>query len=149
MNRVVENFLLYEISDDWTTIGEIDAVVRQLDRLMAVDYSRERVLSLVRELLESEYIEAGCGGGAYWEPWGVSIDEAIRRIAYGFGGVPGYLEVSDDEIVFNEVFRANLTERGESRLEKLGDPYEDYGDPWYDDPFANVRELGYGPFHAG
>ncbi|NUS92739.1 MAG: hypothetical protein HOQ36_10050 [Nocardia sp.] len=46
------------------------------------------------------------------------------------------------------MFRAEITERGRARLHALGDPYENYGDPWYDDPALNAREWGYPPFHG-
>lgn len=146
MNKILENFLLYGISDDWAPLAEFEMKVR---KLTPKEYSRESVLDVIRQLLESGYIRAGAfaGGGRSWEPWEVSVDEAIQRIAHGFNGVPGYLDIAEKEIGTNEVFRAELTESGRTRLEELGDPYDNYGDPWYDDPALNARDWGYPPFH--
>ncbi|MFI9633193.1 hypothetical protein ACIHAX_10915 [Nocardia sp. NPDC051929] len=86
------------------------------------------------------YIEFGAfpGGGEGWEPWKVGIEESIRRISDGYNGVPGYLSIADDEIGSSEIFRAKITESGRRRLQELGDPYENYGDPWADDPYLRA-----------
>ncbi|BDT84908.1 hypothetical protein FMUAM8_06720 [Nocardia cyriacigeorgica] len=80
-------------------------------------------------------------GGDYssWEPWPVSIDEAIDRITHGYNGVPGYLQIDDDAIGSNEAFRADLIVVGEQRLRELGNPYESYGDPWRGTPRETCR----------
>lgn len=146
MNIVLENFLLYGISDDWAPLSEFEKNIRTPT---PSEYSRQAVLEEIRKLLDKGDIRAGAfpGGGRSWEPWEVPAEEAIQRIARGFNGVPGYLDISEEEIGSSEVFRAEITERGRSRLQALGDPYENYGDPWYDDPTLNAREWGYPPFH--
>ncbi|WP_306365683.1 hypothetical protein [Nocardia sp. CC227C] len=129
MNEKVEHFLLYELTDDWMPIGAFDAIISTVS---PEAYSRMRVLEAIRELAEREFIRFGAfpGGGRTWEPWDVSLDEAIDRIAYGYNNVPGYLAVPYCEISSNEVFRADLLEKGERRLVELGNPYDRYGDPW-------------------
>lgn len=129
MNEKLEHFLLYELSDDWAAIAAFDGMFA---RIAPDEYSRQAVLDLIREFAEKNYIRFGAfpGGGRSWEPWTVSIDEAIDRIAHGYNGVPGYLQIDDDAIGSNEVFRADLIEDGERRLRELGNPYEKYGDPW-------------------
>jgi hypothetical protein len=83
MNEKLENFLLYELSDDWASIATFDGLVA---RITPEIYSRETVLGVIREL--------------------------------------------ESEIGSNEVFRADLIEQGERRLAELGNPYDQYGDPW-------------------
>ncbi|WP_249358748.1 hypothetical protein [Nocardia cyriacigeorgica] len=105
-------------------------------RIAHEEYSRQAILDLIQEFAEKNYIRFGAfpGGGRLWEPWTVSIDEAIDRIAHGYNGVPGYLQIDYDAIGSNEVFRADLIEGGERRLSELGNPYEKYGDPWRGTP---------------
>ena len=147
MNIVLENFLLYGISDDWAPLSEFE---KNVGTLSPSEYSRGTVLDTIRELLDERYIRAGSfpGGGKSWEPWDVPTDEVIQRISRGFNGVPGYLDISERDIGVSEVFRAEITERGRARLQTLGDPYENYGDPWYDDPALNARGWGYPPFRG-
>ncbi|MBU3060133.1 hypothetical protein KO481_01145 [Nocardia sp. NEAU-G5] len=99
-------------------------------------YSRAHVLDVIRELADRGYIRFGAfpGGGRPWEPWDVSNDESLQRIARGYNSVDGYLDIPSNQIGSNEVFRADLLERGEQRLTELGNPYEKYGDPWTDTP---------------
>ncbi|MFE3446715.1 hypothetical protein ACFXNW_27110 [Nocardia sp. NPDC059180] len=133
MNEKLEHFILYELSDDWAAIAAFDGMFA---RIAPESYSRYAVLDLIRSLAASRFIRFGSfpGGGRSWEPWGVSIDEAIDRIAHGYNGVRGYLDITDDEIGSNEIFRAELIEDGEERLAELGNPYEKYGDPWRGTP---------------
>ncbi|QLY32431.1 hypothetical protein H0264_09340 [Nocardia huaxiensis] len=133
MAEKLENFLLHELSDDWVPIATFDGFVA---RIAPERYSREGVIDVIRELADKGYIRFGAfpGGGRSWEPWDVSIEEAIQRISFGYKDIPGYLTVSDDEIGSNEVFRADLLPPGERRLADLGHPYEKYGDPWQDTP---------------
>lgn len=137
MNKKLENFLLHAISDDWAAIAEFDADV---EKISPENYSRDHVLQVIREMAEKGYIRLGAfpGQGRTWEPWNTPIDEAIHRIAYGYNHIPGYLEISEDEIGSNEVFRAAITEKGRRRLAELGDPYQNYGDPWSDDPYLRA-----------
>lgn len=130
----LEGFLLYNVSDDWAPIGEFDGTV---ERVAPEEYSRTNVLGVIKFLADEGYILLGAfpGGGRGWEPWDVSSEEAIHRIAHGYDDIPGYLEISDDEIGSSEVFRAAITDSGRNRLQELGDPYEKYGDPWEDDPY--------------
>ncbi|MGY5309689.1 hypothetical protein [Nocardia gipuzkoensis] len=137
MIEKLENFLLYNVSDDWAAIGEFDGTV---EKIAPEEYSRAYVLAILRELADKGYIDFGAfpGGGRSWEAWAVGAEEAIRRVSHGYNGVPGYLGIRDDEIGSNEVFRAKLTEDGRRRLQQLGDPYENYGDPWADDPYLHA-----------
>lgn len=137
-NEKLEHFLLYELTDDWAPIGTFDGMVAAIT---PENYSRETVLETIRELASKGYIRFGAfpGGGRSREPWNVSIDESIGRIAHGYNGIRGYLDISDDEIGSNEVFRADLIERGERRASELGNPYERYGDPWTGKP-RQVRD---------
>lgn len=145
MDTTLENFLLYGISDDWAPLSEFE---KNMKALTPSTYSRKAVLDTIHELLAKGYIRAGAfpGGGRPWEPWTVSAEEAVRRVAHGFNGVPGYLHISQEQTGSSEVFRAEITERGLARLRALGDPYENYGDPWYDDPALNAREWRHPPF---
>ncbi|MGQ4617311.1 hypothetical protein [Nocardia sp. R7R-8] len=138
MNEKLENYLLYYVDDDWAPISEFDTTVRKID---PENYSREFVLKVIREVAAKGYIEFGAfpGGGRSWEPWNVSIDEAMSRIAHGYNEETGYLDITYDGIGTNEVFRANITDAGRLRLHKLGDPYKKYGDPWAGDPFIHAR----------
>ncbi|MEU6831039.1 hypothetical protein ABZ894_20510 [Nocardia beijingensis] len=137
MIEKLENFLLYNVSDDWAPIGEFDGTI---EKIAAEEYSRTYVLRVVEELANEGYIEFGAfpGGGRGWEPWNVGTKEAIRRISDGYNGVPGYLSIADSEIGSSEIFRARITESGRRRLRELGDPYENYGDPWADDPYLHA-----------
>ncbi|MGQ4599532.1 hypothetical protein [Nocardia sp. R6R-6] len=133
MNEKLEHFLLHELSDDWTPIGTFDGMVA---KIVPASYSRGFVLDVIRELATKGYIRFGAfpGRGRSWEPWYVTIDEALQRVAHGHNHIVGYLDISENEIGSNEVFRADLVERGEQRLAELGNPYEKYGDPWADTP---------------
>ncbi|MGW4737471.1 hypothetical protein [Nocardia xishanensis] len=133
MNEKLEHFLLYELSDDWAAVATFDGMVA---RITPEAYSRGVVLNVIRELAAKGYIRFGSfpGGGRGWEPWDVSIDEAIHRVAHGYNGIPGYLDIPESAIGSTEVFRADLLEKGEQRLAELGSPYEKYGDPWVDTP---------------
>ncbi|GGN84381.1 hypothetical protein [Nocardia rhizosphaerihabitans] len=137
MTTKLENFLLYAIDDDWAPIAEFDADVRKIE---PGEYSRPRVLEIIREFATRGYIGLGSfpGQGRSWEPWNVSVDDAVRRIAFGYNNCAGYLEIPDDEIGSNEVFRAEITSEGRKRLQELGDPYAQYGDPWADDPLLRA-----------
>ncbi|WP_174188012.1 hypothetical protein [Nocardia barduliensis] len=137
MIEKLENFLLCNVSDDWAPIGEFDGTI---EKIAAEEYSRTYVLDVIRELANEGHIEFGAfpGGGKGWEPWNVGIEEAIRQISDGYDGVPGYLRIPDDEIGSSEIFRAKITESGRRRLRELGDPYENYGDPWADDPYLHA-----------
>ncbi|PPJ31706.1 hypothetical protein C5E45_22870 [Nocardia nova] len=93
----MEHFLLYGVSDDWAPVSEFEKAVRRFD---SEHFSREFVLEVVRHFAESGYIRLGAfpGGGKSWEPWNVSIDEGIERIANGYNDVTGYLHIPDDQI---------------------------------------------------
>ncbi|MEV6322659.1 hypothetical protein AB0M45_15920 [Nocardia sp. NPDC051787] len=133
MNEKLEHFLLYELSDDWAAIATFDGMVA---KITPENYSRANVLDIIRELAIKGYIRFGAfpGGGRSWESWDVPIDEALQRVAHGYNNVSGYLDIPESEIGSNEVFRADLVERGEQRLVELGNPYDKYGDPWADTP---------------
>ncbi|MGQ4617306.1 hypothetical protein [Nocardia sp. R7R-8] len=137
MIEKLENFLLYNISDDWAPIGEFDGTI---EKIVPEEYSRAHVIGIIRELSNKGYIQLGAfpGDGRSWEPWTVGTEESIDRISYGHNNVPGYLNIPDSEIGSNEVFRAKITEKGRQRLQELGDPYEKYGDPWADDPYLHA-----------
>lgn len=145
MDEILEHFLLYGISDDWAAVGEFHGTV---EKLQPEGFSRHRVLEIIKELTEAGMIRLGAfsGSGRPWQPWDAPIDEAIDRIARGYNGERGYLSISDDEIGSNEVFRAEITEAGRARLRDLGDPYEKYGDPWFDDPYLNASDWGCRPY---
>ena len=140
-----ENFLLYAISDDWAQLGEF---VEHAQKFAPREYSRQYVLELVREFVDRGYIEIGSlsPGTPPWNPWGVSIEETMQRIAHGYNNVPGLLDMPEADLGPNELFRAKLTPVGRAQLETMGDPYEKYGDPWFDDPFLNASEWGYPPY---
>ncbi|MGV9677345.1 hypothetical protein ACWDSJ_18895 [Nocardia sp. NPDC003482] len=144
---VMEHFLLFGVSDDWAPLAEFEKAVR---RFYPERYSREFVLRIIRRFAEEGYIRLGAfpGGGRSWEPWDVSIDEGMRRIALGYNGIPGYLGIPEEEIGSSEVFRAEITEFGRKRLDSLGNPYEKYGDPWHDDPYLTAEEWGYPPYRG-
>jgi hypothetical protein len=140
-----ENFLLYAISDDWAQLGEF---VEHARKFAPEEYSREYVIELVREFLVRGYIEIGniSDGDPAWTPWDVSVEEAIHRIAHGYNGVEGVLTMHEADLGPNELFRAAITVRGRDRLAEMGDPYEAYGDPWFDDPYLNAADWGYPPY---
>lgn len=142
MDEILEHFILYGVSDDWAPLDEF---VSNVNRITPTNRSRERVLEIIRELAEKGYTQLGAfpGGGEGWKPWDVPVDEAMRRIAHGFNGEAGYLDLPDDRIGRSEVFRAALTPNGEARLAELGNPYDIYGDPFYD---TGARADGYKPW---
>ncbi|MFF7942006.1 hypothetical protein ACFZC5_20020 [Nocardia gamkensis] len=137
MIKKLENFLLYNVLGDWATLGEFDGTI---EKIAAEEYSRACILDVIEELGNKGYIEFGAfpGGGKGWQPWNVGTEEAIRRISEGYNGVPGYLSIADSAIGSTEIFRARITESGRRRLWELGDPYENYGDPWADDPYLHA-----------
>ncbi len=98
MIEKLENFLLYNVSDDWAAIGEFGGTV---EKIAPEEYSRAYVLAILRELADKGYIEFGAfpGGGRSWEVWTVGTEEAIRRVSHGYNGVPGYLGIRDDDRV--------------------------------------------------
>ena len=132
MNQQLEHFLLYAINDDWAAIAEFDADVRQIT---PTEYSRTAVLDVIRDLASCGYIRLGAfpGNGQSWAAWDVPLSEAIDRIALGYNGAVGYLDLTEDAIGSNEVFRAEITDKGRQRLAELGDPYTIYSDPWATD----------------
>ncbi|MEU4314484.1 hypothetical protein [Nocardia sp. NPDC024068] len=146
MNIALENFILYGVSDDWAPVAEFDSTMR---RLAGPKHSRGAVVQVIRELADRGLIEIGAfpGGNRAWELWRVPLDESIYRIQNGYNGERGYLDIPESEIGSNEVFRARLTESGQARLATLGDPYETYGDPWFDDPLVKA-EGDYRPFRG-
>lgn len=146
IDPVSENFILYAISDDWSEIGVFVDHVKKFYAEKSSD--PEFLLSLVRELGARGYLEFGWlpTGEAEWDPWDTPIGESIDRIAYGFGGRPGFLSMDESDVRSTETVRVCLTKLGRDRLEALGDPYEKYGDPWYDDPYLNSADWGYPPY---
>lgn len=133
---VHENFLLYALSDDWSPFEIFDGPAR---RFMGDGYSRGRVIEVIEELVECGYIELGdlTGPGGRWAKWDIPLDQAIKRITQ---------QGDASSIESSSVFWANLTPKGHRRLAELGDPYETYGDPWYDDPYISVQDLGVSPY---
>ncbi|TLF82573.1 hypothetical protein [Nocardia cyriacigeorgica] len=146
IDTAYENFLLYSISDDWAQLGQF---VEHARKFAPEQYTREYVLDLIRELVLRGYIEIGNispESDPPWRPWDVPVDEAIQRIAHGRNGITGLLEMPEADLGPNELFRARLTALGRARLAELGDPYEKYGDPWFDDPYLNASDWGYPPY---
>ncbi|WP_280301295.1 hypothetical protein [Nocardia neocaledoniensis] len=146
MDLISENFVLYAISDDWSELGVFMDHVKKFHPEHTGD--KQYALALIRALHESGYLEFGWlpDRDKEWTPWKASTDEAIHLIAHGYGGRPGILEMSEQQIRETETVRVNLTALGRSRLNELGDPYETYGDPWHDDPFLNAADWGCRPF---
>ncbi|RRQ27396.1 hypothetical protein DK926_12960 [Rhodococcus sp. Eu-32] len=135
IDRRLEHFLLYEMSDDWMPVGAFASLIR---RITPDAYSRRQILDVISEIAARGHLRFG--GWAMetsktWEPWAVPHDVAMSRIANGFKGSVGVLNATDKELATTEVFRADLTDAGFARLSELGgDPYEIYGDPWEGDP---------------
>ncbi|MDJ0362741.1 hypothetical protein [Rhodococcus sp. H29-C3] len=130
IDKRLEHFLLFEMSDDWMPVGAFASLIR---RITPAGYSRQRILEVIAEIAAKGQLRFG--GWAMkttqtWEPWGVSDEVAISRIANGFEGSPGVLNATDKELANTEVFRADITDAGLARLAELGNPYEIYGDPW-------------------
>lgn len=105
IDAAYENFLLYAISDDWAQLGEF---VEQAQKFAPREYSRQYVLELIREFVERGYIEIGnlSPGTPPWAPWGVSVEETVQRIAHGYNGVPGLLDVPESDLGSSELFRS-------------------------------------------
>ncbi|MFC8046874.1 hypothetical protein [Nocardia sp. NPDC057353] len=137
MNEKAENFLLHAISDDWTPLSEFDVI---LSTLQPEDYSRAFVLDAIRQFGERGWIRFGSftGPGNAWTPWDISVQQAISRVADGYEGRVGYLHMDPVEVDRSEILRAEITEAGLERLRQLGDPYDNYGDPWADDPLSRA-----------
>ncbi|MFC3965794.1 hypothetical protein [Nocardia jiangsuensis] len=137
MDEKTENFLLYAIADDWTPLNDFDVLVARLE---PDNYSRAYVLDVMRDLGERGLIRFGSFTAPVrpWTAWDVPVAESIARVANGYNGEPGYLQIADGEIYVNEVLRAEITEAGLARLRQLGDPYDKYGDPWIDDPYSRA-----------
>lgn len=135
MNKKSEHFLLCTISDDWTPLSDFHVVLAKLE---PENFSRAFVLDAMRSLGERGLIRFGSFTPPIrpWTPWDLSVEESISRIAHGFDGRVGYLDLEDSEVYSSEIVRAEITEAGLDRLRELGDPYEIYGDPWEDDPLG-------------
>lgn len=144
MSRVLENFLLYAISDDWAPLAEFDHTIKTLT---PHQYSREFVMDIIKEMADKQLIELGSfpGGNHSWEPWDTPVEQGITRIWHGDTAHPGYQNIPDADIATCEIFRAHITPSGRERLAALGDPYENYGDPWYNDPYLKA-EGNYPPY---
>ncbi|WP_254303618.1 hypothetical protein [Rhodococcoides kyotonense] len=90
IDKRLEHFLLYDLSDDWMPAGEFASFIRHI---APSAYSRTAVIDVIAELARKGYLEYGgwSKGSGTWEPWGVSSDVALDRIANGFDGEPGVL----------------------------------------------------------
>ncbi|WP_072804147.1 hypothetical protein [Rhodococcoides yunnanense] len=129
----LEHFLLFEMEDDWMSLGEFDYYIRSIS---PDEYSRGMILEVISRLAAVGYLRFGGWSveSGTWKPWDVSNDVAMERIAHGYLGEPGALSSTDGELSLTEVFRADITAAGIVRVAELGDPYEIYGNPWWSDP---------------
>ncbi|MEU1547961.1 hypothetical protein [Nocardia sp. NPDC005745] len=64
MIEKLENFLLYNVSDDWAPIGEFDGTI---EKIAAEEYSRTYVLDVIRELANEGHIEFGAFFSWGWQ----------------------------------------------------------------------------------
>ncbi|WP_072804132.1 hypothetical protein [Rhodococcoides yunnanense] len=133
IDKRLEHFLLYDLSDDWMPVGAFVFFMRQIT---PSGYSSTAVLDVIAELATKGYLEYGgwSRDTGTWEPWKVSNEVALDRIANGFDGEPGLLAGTDRQLVDTEVFQAGITAAGRRRIAELGNPFEVYGDPWETDP---------------
>ncbi|OAK51721.1 hypothetical protein [Rhodococcoides kyotonense] len=129
----LEHFLLFEMADDWMSVGEFDYFIRSIS---PAGHTRDKLLSTIAGLARAGYFRFGGWSmeSKTWEPWDVSDDVAMERISHGYLGEPGVLNATDRELSLTEVFRADITEAGLARVARLGNPYEKYGNPWESDP---------------
>ncbi|WP_072804150.1 hypothetical protein [Rhodococcoides yunnanense] len=138
IDKTLEHFLLYDMSDDWMPAGEFASYIRQIT---PGDYSRAAVLEVIAELATKGYLEYGgwSRDTGTWKPWKVAGDVALERIANGFDGEPGVLDGTDRQLALTEVFRAGITPAGERLVQELGNPFELYGDPWEANPLVRAE----------
>ncbi|MBY6435723.1 hypothetical protein HQ602_04950 [Rhodococcus kroppenstedtii] len=136
----LENFLLSSLTQDWMPLGEFLFFAARITPRASTPSD---VAEVVRELATRGLIElGGWSDDGRFELWDVSVVEALHRIAHGYQGEAGYLNGDIGVLGRTEVFRANLTALGEERLSELGDPYNNYGDPWSDVPhLRTVRAV--------
>lgn len=128
----LENFLLSSLAQDWMPLGEFLFFAARITPQASTPTD---VAEVVRDLATRGLIElGGWSDDGRFEVWDVPLDEALHRIAHGFQGEAGYLNGDSQILGRSEVFRANLTALGEERLTELGDPYDNYGDPWSEVP---------------
>lgn len=129
----LEHFLLFEMADDWMSLGEFAYFIRSIS---PAEYSREKIIDVISGLAKIGYLRFGGWSmeTRTWAPWEIKDEAAMERIARGYLGEPGVLNATDDELSVTEIFRADITEAGLDRLAELGNPYEKYGNPWESDP---------------
>lgn len=134
----LQHFLLFEMDDDWLSLGEFAYFIR---RISPAGYTRRKILDVISELAQSGYLRFGGWSMASktWAPWEVSEEVAMDRITNGYPGEPGVLDATDEELSNTEIFRADITDKGLARLAELGNPYEKYGNPWESDPTKQGR----------
>ena len=135
----LENFLLSSLAQDWMPLGEFLFFAARITPRTSTPTD---VAEVVRDLATRGLIElGGWSDDGRFEVWDVPLDEALHRIAHGFQGESGYLNGDAEVLGRTEVFRANLTALGEERLSELGDPYDNYGDPWSEVPHLRIART--------
>ncbi|MBY6687176.1 hypothetical protein HQ305_16580 [Rhodococcus sp. BP-149] len=111
--------LLDELDDDWMPLWGFVAMV---SGFRGWNTTIDTVAGVIRWFAESGLMTFGAlaNNDVGWEEWNVDIDESMRRIAEGHGTSQGYLHATKrEDLVWCEVFRANITEKGERRLAEL------------------------------
>ncbi|GGF98866.1 hypothetical protein GCM10007304_11010 [Rhodococcoides trifolii] len=129
IEKRLEHFLLYELDDDWTSLGQFVGVTR---RVSPAQSSLDRVGEIIEEFARCGLMTIGGWSTetGTWEPWNVPLSEAMDRIANGYDGEVGYRNATERQLGSTEVFRGEITAEGRTLLAELGSPYEKYGDPW-------------------
>jgi hypothetical protein len=111
--------LLCDLDDDWTSLWSFVAKVRAF---RSWDTPVDEIADVIRWFADSGLMTFGAlaDNEIGWEEWKVAADESMRRIAEGYGASNGYLAAAQDlDLMGCEVFRANITEKGEGRLAVL------------------------------
>ena len=105
--------LLVSGLDDWVQAAEVASIARTTGAVMSEDAVRDLSLRLIRRLLEHDLMEVGTVTEQDgFIPWGVSLNEAMRRIESEWRTRPGGPGLG-------EVCWLNLTEKGQGQAQDL------------------------------
>ncbi|WP_315773527.1 hypothetical protein [Rhodococcoides kroppenstedtii] len=119
VNVELEFRLLYDLDDDWMPFWGFMAMVTGF---WGTDTPPEKVAGVIRWFAETGLVTLGAlADNEYgWEEWDVDLDESMERIANGTASGVGYDQAAGvADLMTTEVFRANITEKGERRLAEL------------------------------
>ena len=112
LQACIEDLLVRGL-DDWIQAAEVASVSRETGGAQSGEGSRELSLRIIRKLLEAGLAEPGMvDEHSGFLPWGISVDEAMRRIEGDWPTRPAGPQLG-------EVCWLNLTKKGHAQAQRL------------------------------